>query len=177
MYKISTRGIFKVVRIFLKYIHHSHKEVYCECSKWHSTTNSIACCGAMLCSARFIVPPIAGVTVQFAEQPTNGVTYFKAVSSITSIPQDIIAYVPLFCSLITKWVMLWTVIRQHTTYCTVKSVWWCYVLSYFHHISLGAGDMNHRDFSQECDLHTGGLSVSPHLCQHHTVLSSYEQVK
>ena len=51
------------------------------------------------------------------------------------------------------------------------------ILSSFHHISLGAGDLNHRDFSQECDLHTGGLSVSPHLFQHHTVVSSYEQVK
>ncbi|XP_068196334.1 presequence protease, mitochondrial [Antennarius striatus] len=43
-----------------------------------------------------------GVPVQFCEQPTNGLVYFRAVSSLNTLPEDLQLYVPLFCSVITK---------------------------------------------------------------------------
>ncbi len=43
-----------------------------------------------------------GVHVQCCEQPTNGITYFRAVASLQSIPDDLLPYVPLFCNVITK---------------------------------------------------------------------------
>lgn len=44
----------------------------------------------------------AGVPVQYCEQPTNGITYFRAISSITDIPEDLRQYLPLFCFILTK---------------------------------------------------------------------------
>lgn len=49
---------------------------------------------------------VDGTSVQLCIQPTNGVTYFRAVSSIASLPQHLKPYVPLFCSVATKWVPL-----------------------------------------------------------------------
>ena len=46
---------------------------------------------------------LAGVPVQFSEQPTNGITYFRALSSITDIPEDLKPYLPLFCFVLTKY--------------------------------------------------------------------------
>lgn len=43
-----------------------------------------------------------GVPVQYAEQPTNGVTYFRAISGISMLPEDLLIYVPLFCTVITQ---------------------------------------------------------------------------
>ena len=40
---------------------------------------------------------------------------------------------------------------------------------------MGAGDLDYRQFAQECDLYTGGLSVSPHVASHHTTPLGYEQ--
>ena len=40
---------------------------------------------------------------------------------------------------------------------------------------MGAGDLDHRQFAQQCDLYTGGLHVSPHVAQHHTNMSGYDQ--
>ena len=40
---------------------------------------------------------------------------------------------------------------------------------------MGAGDLDHRQFAQQCDLYTGGLHVSPHVTQHHTNLCGYDQ--
>ena len=42
------------------------------------------------------------VPIQLAEQPTNGIAYFRAISSITSLPDELKVYVPLFCSVVTQ---------------------------------------------------------------------------
>ncbi|KAJ7385725.1 Presequence protease, mitochondrial [Desmophyllum pertusum] len=44
----------------------------------------------------------AGVPVQYCEQPTNGITYFRAISSITDTPDALRQYLPLFCFILTK---------------------------------------------------------------------------
>uniref|UniRef100_A0A672P090 Pitrilysin metalloproteinase 1 n=1 Tax=Sinocyclocheilus grahami TaxID=75366 RepID=A0A672P090_SINGR len=43
-----------------------------------------------------------GVPVQYCEQPTNGMVYFRAMCNLNSLPEDLKIYVPLFCSIITK---------------------------------------------------------------------------
>uniref|UniRef100_A0A8C7WKP7 Pitrilysin metalloproteinase 1 n=1 Tax=Oncorhynchus mykiss TaxID=8022 RepID=A0A8C7WKP7_ONCMY len=43
-----------------------------------------------------------GVPVQYCEQPTNGMVYFRAMCSLNTLPEDLKLYVPLFCSVITK---------------------------------------------------------------------------
>ncbi|XP_062260148.1 presequence protease, mitochondrial [Platichthys flesus] len=43
-----------------------------------------------------------GVPVQFCEQPTNGLVYFRAMCSLNTLPEDLRLYVPLFCSVITR---------------------------------------------------------------------------
>ena len=45
----------------------------------------------------------AGVPVQYCEQPTNGISYFRAISSITDIPEELREYLPLFCYILTKY--------------------------------------------------------------------------
>ncbi|NP_001039262.1 presequence protease, mitochondrial precursor [Xenopus tropicalis] len=42
------------------------------------------------------------VPVQYCAQPTNGMVYFRAVSSLNTLPEELKPYVPLFCSVITK---------------------------------------------------------------------------
>uniref|UniRef100_A0A4W5QMC7 Pitrilysin metalloproteinase 1 n=1 Tax=Hucho hucho TaxID=62062 RepID=A0A4W5QMC7_9TELE len=42
------------------------------------------------------------VPVQYCEQPTNGMVYFRAMCSLNTLPEDLKLYVPLFCSVITK---------------------------------------------------------------------------
>ncbi|XP_068091898.1 presequence protease, mitochondrial isoform X2 [Hyperolius riggenbachi] len=42
------------------------------------------------------------VPVQYCAQPTNGMVYFRAVSSLNYLPEDLKSYVPLFCSVLTK---------------------------------------------------------------------------
>jgi len=44
------------------------------------------------------------------------------------------------------------------------------------HYRMGAGDLDHRQFSQQVDLYTGGLNLSPHICSHHSNELGYEQV-
>lgn len=44
-----------------------------------------------------------GVPVQYCEQPTNGMVYFRAMCNLNSLPEDLKIYVPLFCSVITKY--------------------------------------------------------------------------
>ncbi|KAM4604990.1 presequence protease, mitochondrial-like [Polymixia lowei] len=43
-----------------------------------------------------------GVPVQYCEQPTNGMVYFRAMCSLNTLPEDLKQYVPLFCSVITR---------------------------------------------------------------------------
>lgn len=43
------------------------------------------------------------IPVQYCAQPTNGVVYFRAVSSLNTLPEELKPYVPLFCNVITKW--------------------------------------------------------------------------
>ncbi|XP_042085643.1 presequence protease, mitochondrial isoform X2 [Ovis aries] len=40
--------------------------------------------------------------VQYCAQPTNGVVYFRAFSSLNALPEELRPYVPLFCSVLTK---------------------------------------------------------------------------
>jgi hypothetical protein len=42
------------------------------------------------------------VTLHLCSQPTNDVTYFRAVSSIRELPHHLKCYVPLFCDIVTK---------------------------------------------------------------------------
>lgn len=42
------------------------------------------------------------VPVQYCEQPTNGMVYFRAMCNLNSLPEDLKIYVPLFCNVITK---------------------------------------------------------------------------
>uniref|UniRef100_A0A8C4P4Q2 Presequence protease, mitochondrial n=1 Tax=Dromaius novaehollandiae TaxID=8790 RepID=A0A8C4P4Q2_DRONO len=42
------------------------------------------------------------IPVQYCAQPTNGVVYFRAVSSLNTLPEELKPYVPLFCNVITK---------------------------------------------------------------------------
>jgi len=43
------------------------------------------------------------VSMQLCSQPTNEVTYFRAVSSIVDLPPHLKPYVPLFCNIVTKY--------------------------------------------------------------------------
>ncbi|XP_044075003.1 presequence protease, mitochondrial [Siniperca chuatsi] len=43
-----------------------------------------------------------GIPVQYCEQPTNGLVYFRAMCSLNTLPEELRPYVPLFCSVITK---------------------------------------------------------------------------
>ena len=71
-----------------------------------------------------------GVPVQYAEQPTNGVTYFRAISGISLLPEDLLIYVPLFCTIITQLV---TCILMHSSskysYMQISGVHWVLTLS------------------------------------------------
>ncbi|KFZ45949.1 hypothetical protein N321_09310, partial [Antrostomus carolinensis] len=42
------------------------------------------------------------IPVQYCAQPTNGVVYFRAVSSLNTLPEELKPYVPLFCNVLTK---------------------------------------------------------------------------
>lgn len=55
-----------------------------------------------VCHHESLLIPTGGVPVQYCEQPTNGLVYFRAMCSLNSLPQDLKLYVPLFCSVITK---------------------------------------------------------------------------
>ncbi|KAL4624653.1 presequence protease, mitochondrial-like isoform X1 [Arapaima gigas] len=44
----------------------------------------------------------SGVPVQYCQQPTNGLVYFRALCSLNTLPEDLKPYVPLFCSVITR---------------------------------------------------------------------------
>ena len=47
-------------------------------------------------------PPSDGVPVQYTAQPTNGVTYFRALNSCHELPDDLLPYLPLFCAVIPR---------------------------------------------------------------------------
>jgi Zn-dependent M16 (insulinase) family peptidase len=42
--------------------------------------------------------------VYYCVQPTNGLTYFNGISSITLVADEVKPYLPLFCHVITKYV-------------------------------------------------------------------------
>ncbi len=50
----------------------------------------------------------------------------------------------------------------------------CYLSTYYR---LGAGGLDFREFSQQEDLYTGGLGVSPHITDHHTDSTLLEEVR
>lgn len=41
---------------------------------------------------------------------------------------------------------------------------------------MGAGQRNYEDLAQEMEMYTGGLSVSPHIVNHHSQLDRFELV-
>ncbi|XP_029444406.1 presequence protease, mitochondrial [Rhinatrema bivittatum] len=82
------------------------------------------------------------IPVQYCEQPTNGMIYFRALSSLNSLPEELKPYVPLFCKVITK---------------------------------MGAGVYDYRKQSQQIELTTGGMSVSPQIIPDDSNLDVYEQ--
>ena len=42
------------------------------------------------------------IPVQYSEQPTSNLTYFKALSGTCCLPMDLKVYVPLFCEALTQ---------------------------------------------------------------------------
>ncbi|KAG7524059.1 presequence protease, mitochondrial [Solea senegalensis] len=48
------------------------------------------------------ISSIGGVPVQYCEQPTNGLVYFRAMCSLNTLPEHLRIYVPLFCNVITR---------------------------------------------------------------------------
>uniref|UniRef100_A0A8D2AWE4 Presequence protease, mitochondrial n=1 Tax=Sciurus vulgaris TaxID=55149 RepID=A0A8D2AWE4_SCIVU len=42
------------------------------------------------------------IPVQYCAQPTNGLVYFRAFSSLNTLPEELRPYVPLFCSVLTN---------------------------------------------------------------------------
>uniref|UniRef100_A0A8I6AJT9 Pitrilysin metalloproteinase 1 n=1 Tax=Rattus norvegicus TaxID=10116 RepID=A0A8I6AJT9_RAT len=42
------------------------------------------------------------VPVQYCPQPTNGIVYFRAFSSLNTLPEELRPFVPLFCTVLTK---------------------------------------------------------------------------
>ncbi|XP_055521306.1 presequence protease, mitochondrial [Leucoraja erinacea] len=42
------------------------------------------------------------VPIQYCGQPTNGIVYFRAFTSLNTLPDELKPYVPLFCSVITR---------------------------------------------------------------------------
>lgn len=49
-----------------------------------------------------VVQAAGDTPVQYCAQPTNGVVYFRAFSSLNALPEELRPYVPLFCSVLTK---------------------------------------------------------------------------
>uniref|UniRef100_A0A8C1Y169 Presequence protease, mitochondrial n=1 Tax=Cyprinus carpio TaxID=7962 RepID=A0A8C1Y169_CYPCA len=90
-----------------------HKDIYekgLQLLAAQSTTQDASCLPALKVSdIEPIIPytPVqpgtaGGVPVQYCEQPTNGMVYFRAMCNLNSLPEDLKIYVPLFCSVITK---------------------------------------------------------------------------
>ncbi|XP_051983778.1 presequence protease, mitochondrial-like [Xyrauchen texanus] len=90
-----------------------HKDIYekgLQLLADQSTTQDASCLPALKVSD--IEPTIpytpvqldtsGGVPVQYCEQPTNGMVYFRAMCNFNSLPEDLKIYIPLFCSVITK---------------------------------------------------------------------------
>ncbi len=60
--------------------------------------------GNRLSSYCSISPHSDGIPVQISAQPTNGVTYFRAISNMAALPGDLKPYVPLFCNVVARYV-------------------------------------------------------------------------
>ncbi|TDH05438.1 hypothetical protein EPR50_G00122200 [Perca flavescens] len=93
--------------------HSDRKEIYekgLELLATQSKTQDASCLPALKVSdiePTIPVTPVqistaGGVPVQYCEQPTNGLVYFRAMCSLNTLPEDLRLYVPLFCSVITK---------------------------------------------------------------------------
>uniref|UniRef100_A0A3Q2WLY9 Pitrilysin metalloproteinase 1 n=1 Tax=Haplochromis burtoni TaxID=8153 RepID=A0A3Q2WLY9_HAPBU len=75
-----------------------------------SQTQDVSCLPALkVCDIEPTIPitPVqistaGGVPVQYCEQPTNGLVYFRALCNLNTLPEDLKVFVPLFCSVITK---------------------------------------------------------------------------
>uniref|UniRef100_A0A2K6LSZ2 Presequence protease, mitochondrial n=1 Tax=Rhinopithecus bieti TaxID=61621 RepID=A0A2K6LSZ2_RHIBE len=49
-----------------------------------------------------VVLTAGDIPVQYCAQPTNGMVYFRAFSSLNTLPEELRPYVPLFCSVLTN---------------------------------------------------------------------------
>nr|XP_055152343.1 presequence protease, mitochondrial isoform X5 [Symphalangus syndactylus] len=49
-----------------------------------------------------VVLTAGDIPVQYCAQPTNGIVYFRAFSSLNTLPEELRPYVPLFCSVLTN---------------------------------------------------------------------------
>ncbi|AWP03603.1 putative presequence protease mitochondrial [Scophthalmus maximus] len=89
------------------------KEIYekgLELLATQSETQDASCLPALkVCDIAPTIPvtPVqigsaGGVPVQYCEQPTNGLVYFRAMCSLNTLPEDLRLYVPLFCSVVTR---------------------------------------------------------------------------
>uniref|UniRef100_A0A3B4CUM0 Presequence protease, mitochondrial n=1 Tax=Pygocentrus nattereri TaxID=42514 RepID=A0A3B4CUM0_PYGNA len=86
-----------------------------------------------------------GVPVQYCEQPTNGMVYFRAMCNLNTLPEDLKIYVPLFC------------------YNNKLNGIFC------------CGEFDYRQQAQQMELKTGGMSVTPQIISDTADLDLYEQ--
>jgi Zn-dependent M16 (insulinase) family peptidase len=48
------------------------------------------------------IEDIQNVPVQFRKTATNGVTYFKMITNMSTLPSELKIYLPLFCDVISS---------------------------------------------------------------------------
>uniref|UniRef100_A0AAR2LFX7 Pitrilysin metalloproteinase 1 n=1 Tax=Pygocentrus nattereri TaxID=42514 RepID=A0AAR2LFX7_PYGNA len=93
-----------------------------------------------------------GVPVQYCEQPTNGMVYFRAMCNLNTLPEDLKIYVPLFCYNN----------KLNGIFCTP-------------HIKKEVDPFDYRQQAQQMELKTGGMSVTPQIISDTADLDLYEQ--
>ncbi|KAK3513785.1 hypothetical protein QTP70_028897 [Hemibagrus guttatus] len=96
-----------------------------------------------------------GVPIQYCEQPTNGMVYFRAMCNLNTLSEDLKIYVPLFCNVITKF---------HLFHQNSSDL-----------LRMGCGKLDYRQQSQQMELKTGGMSFTPQVVPDTADLDMYEQ--
>lgn len=104
------------VQLFISYSHSNGCFVFSSC----------------LLKSSPVLIPTGGVPVQYCEQPTNGLVYFRAMCSLNTMPEELRLYVPLFCSVITKWVNLSVCTTRTRIICEMLTL--CMLLNLENHI-------------------------------------------
>ncbi|XP_051872579.1 presequence protease, mitochondrial [Pristis pectinata] len=76
-----------------------------------STAQDVSCLPALKISdiqQTFPLTPVemdyvgGEVPIQYCNQPTNGIVYFRAFTSLNTLPEELKPYIPLFCNVITR---------------------------------------------------------------------------